>query len=104
VGRNNHGRLTVRHKGGGHKRTQRLVDFVYADKMNIPAKVETVEYDPNRSGFISLVVYRDGERRYILAPKALSVGTEIVTSEDAPVTLGNRLPIKKFQLEHLSTT
>jgi large subunit ribosomal protein L2 len=75
VGRNNRGRLTVRHKGAGHKRSQRLVDFTYSDKLNIPARVETVEYDPNRSGFISLVVYKDGERRYILAPKSLAVGT-----------------------------
>jgi large subunit ribosomal protein L2 len=96
VGRNDHGRLTVRHKGGGHKRNQRLVDFEYFDKLNVPAKVETVEYDPNRSGFISLIVYRDGERRYILAPKALKVGTEIITSENASVTVGNRLPIKKI--------
>jgi large subunit ribosomal protein L2 len=91
----NHGRITVRHKGGGHKRNQRLVDFMYVDKLNIPAKVETVEYDPNRSGFISLVLYKDGERRYILAPKGLAVGTEIITSADASLTLGNRLPLKK---------
>jgi large subunit ribosomal protein L2 len=96
VGRNNHGRITVRHKGGGHKRNQRLVDFMYVDKLNIPAKVETVEYDPNRSGFISLVLYKDGERRYILAPKGLAVGTEIITSADASLTLGNRLPLKKI--------
>lgn len=96
VGRNNHGRITVPHKGGGHKRTQRLVDFVFVDKMNIPAKVETVEYDPNRSGFISLVVYKDGERRYILAPKTLAVGSTIMTSETAPLTVGNRLPLKKI--------
>lgn len=96
VGRNNHGRLTVRHKGGGHKRTQRLVDFLYSDKLNIPAKVETVEYDPNRSGFLSLVVYKDGERRYILAPKSLKVGSTIITSPDAPLEVGNRLPISKI--------
>lgn len=96
VGRNNHGRLTVRHKGGGHKRVQRLVDFIYSDKLNIPARVETVEYDPNRSGFVSLIVYKDGERRYILAPKSLAVGSEIITSESAPVTVGNRLPIRKI--------
>ena len=96
MGRNNHGRITVRHKGGGHKRNQRLVDFMYVDKLNIPARVETVEYDPNRSGFISLVLYKDGERRYILAPKGLAVGTEIVTSETASLTLGNRLPLRKI--------
>lgn len=96
VGRNNMGRVTVRHKGAGHKRNQRMVDFVYVDKLNIPARVETVEYDPNRSGFISLVVYKDGERRYILAPKGLTVGTEIITGAEAPVAVGNRLPISKI--------
>jgi large subunit ribosomal protein L2 len=96
VGRNNLGRLTVRHKGGGHKRVQRIVDFLYTDKQDIPARVETVEYDPNRSGFLSLVVYRDGERRYILAPKGLKVGSTILTSETAPVEVGNRLPLKKI--------
>ena len=96
VGRNGHGRITVRHKGGGHKRNMRHVDFVYNDKMNIPATVETVEYDPNRSGFISLVLYKDGERRYILAPKGLTVGTKILTSADADLTVGNRLPLAKI--------
>lgn len=96
VGRNNQGRITVRHKGGGHKRNQRIVDFVYTDKIGIPAKVETVEYDPNRSGFLSLVIYKDGERRYILAPKSLTVGTTILTGENAPVEIGNRLPLKKI--------
>ena len=96
VGRNADGRITVRHKGGGHKRVQRLVDFIYNDKMNIPAKVETVEYDPNRSGFISLVLYKDGERRYILAPKGLKVGTTILTGADADLTVGNRLPLAKI--------
>jgi large subunit ribosomal protein L2 len=96
VGRNNHGRLTVRHKGGGHKRTQRIVDFKYSDKMNIPATVETIEYDPNRSGFLSLVCYRDGERRYILTPKGIKVGQTILTGENAAVEVGNRLPLKKI--------
>ncbi len=90
------GRITVRHKGGGHKRVQRIVDFKYSDKMNIPAKVETIEYDPNRSGFLSLVCYKDGERRYILAPKGIKVGQTILTSENASVTMGNRLPLKKI--------
>lgn len=96
VGRNGHGRITVRHKGGGHKRSFRHVDFVYSDKINIPAVVETVEYDPNRSGFISLVVYKDGERRYILAPKGLKVGSKIITSADADLIVGNRLPLVKI--------
>lgn len=96
VGRNSHGRITVRHKGGGHKRTNRIVDFKYSDKMNIPAKVETIEYDPNRSGFLSLVLYKDGERRYILAPKGVKVGQTILTGENAPVEVGNRLPLRKI--------
>src|SRR3989344_1041102 len=69
VGRNNRGRLTVRHKGGGHKRMFREVDFMY-DKKDIPAVVETIEYDPNRTGFIARVCYKDGGRRYVLAPKS----------------------------------
>jgi large subunit ribosomal protein L2 len=96
VGRNHNGRITVRHKGGGHKRNFRHVDFVYVDKMNIPAVVETVEYDPNRSGFISLVLYKDGERRYILAPKNLKVGSNIITSDSADLVVGNRLPLVKI--------
>jgi large subunit ribosomal protein L2 len=95
VGRNSFGRITVRHKGGGHKRRFRMVDFTY-DKVGIPARVETVEYDPHRTGFISLVVYRDGERRYILAPKGLKVGSTILTSEDAALEVGNRLPLVKI--------
>lgn len=94
VGRNSFGRITVRHKGGGHKRRFRMVDFAY-DKVGIPARVETVEYDPHRTGFISLVVYRDGERRYILAPKGLKVGSTILISEDAALEVGNRLPLVK---------
>ncbi len=95
VGRNNAGRITVRHKGGGHKRLYRLVDFKY-DKVGVPARVETVEYDPNRSGFIGLALYRDGERRYLLLPKELPVGAEIITAETAPLSPGNRLPLKKI--------
>lgn len=94
AGRNSFGRITVRHKGGGHKRRFRMVDFTY-DKVGIPARVETVEYDPHRTGFISLVVYRDGERRYVLAPKGLKVGSTILTSEDAALEVGNRLPLVK---------
>src|SRR3989338_3589926 len=77
VGRNNVGRITVRHKGGGHKRSDRLVDFTY-DKKNIPARVETIEYDPGRSAFIARVCYKDGERRYILAPLGLKKGNTLV--------------------------
>src|SRR3989344_8237286 len=93
AGRNSDGRITVRHKGGGHKRLHRLIDFTY-DKKNIPAKIETIEYDPYRSGFIALVCYADGERRYVLAPKSLKVGDTFLISENAELTAGNRLPLK----------
>lgn len=95
VGRNSDGRITVRHKGGGHKRLYRHIDFKY-DKVGIPAKIETVEYDPNRSGFISLVCYRDGERRYHLLPKSVKVGGIVVASAEAPTKAGNRLPLSKI--------
>ena len=95
VGRNNAGRITVRHKGGGHKRLYRAVDFMF-DKKDIPAKVETLEYDPNRSGFIGLVCFKDGERRYMLLPKGVKVGDEVITSENALIKPGNRLPLKKI--------
>lgn len=93
VGRNNAGRITVRHKGGGHKRLYRAVDFLY-NKKDIPARIETIEYDPNRSGFIALALYKDGERRYVLAPKSLKVGDEFVVSPEAPIKIGNRLILK----------
>ncbi len=93
VGRSNAGRLTSPHRGGGHKRLWREVDFKM-NKRDMPARVETVEYDPNRSGFIALVCYRDGERRYILTPQTLKVGDEIVTSANAPARPGNRLMLK----------
>jgi len=96
MGRNNRGRITVRHKGGGSKRLYRQIDFKYYDKKDIPAKIETIEYDPNRSGFIALVCYSDGERRYIVAPASLNVGDEIITSEKAPIKTGNRLPLSKI--------
>ena len=93
AGRNAFGRITSRHRGGGHKRLFRDVDFAY-NKKDIPARVETVEYDPNRSSFISLVVYRDGERRYVLTPKSMRPGTEFIVSETAPILPGNRAPLK----------
>ncbi|MBU1557444.1 50S ribosomal protein L2 [Patescibacteria group bacterium] len=95
VGRNSFGRITTRHKGGGHKRRFRLVDFKY-DKIDIPAKIETIEYDPYRSGFIALVCYKDGERRYVLAPKSLKVGDEMVVSETAELKTGNRTILKNI--------
>lgn len=97
VGRNNQGRITTPHKGGGHKRKYREIDFLY-NKHNIPAKIETVEYDPNRSSFIALVCYHDGERRYVIIPQKMKVGDTFIVSEDAPVTVGNRLPLEKISV------
>lgn len=94
MGRNNAGRISVRHKGGGHKRLMRDVDFGY--KKLMPARVETIEYDPNRSGFIGLLVYQDGERRYALLPKSAKVGQTIETGEKVPATPGNRMPLKNM--------
>lgn len=91
VGRNSAGRITVRHKGGGHKRLWRDVDFKYVDKLGVPYRIASVEYDPNRSGLIGLAVYRDGEKRYTLLPKSVEVGTELLTAESAPIKEGNRL-------------
>lgn len=92
-GRNNFGRITTRHQGGGHKQRYRLIDFK-RDKDGIPAKVERLEYDPNRSANIALVLYTDGERRYIVAPKGLVVGAEVVSGADAAIKLGNSLPLR----------
>lgn len=93
AGRNNTGRLTIRHQGGGHAQRYRLVDFFQIDKKGVPAKVETIEYDPYRSAFIALVCYRDGERRYVLAHKEMNVGDMIITDEKAPLEHGNRMKI-----------
>ncbi len=87
------GRITTRHKGGGVKKKYRVVDF-RRDKIDVPAKVETIEYDPNRTCFIALLLYADGERRYIIAPKGLKKGDAVIRSEKAPATLGNRLSLK----------
>lgn len=95
TGRNNVGRITVRHKGGGHKRQYREIDFMY-DKANIPAVVEQVEYDPNRSGLIALVLYRDGARRYVLMPGGVKVGDTVLVSAEADIRAGNRLPLRKI--------
>jgi large subunit ribosomal protein L2 len=95
VGRNNQGRITMRHKGGGHKRLFRDIDFLY-DKRDIPAKVKTIEYDPNRSAFIGLAVYKDGEKRYIVVPKQVKPGTSFIISEHAELLPGNRLPLKNI--------
>lgn len=95
AGRNNTGRVTVRHQGGGHKQHYRVVDFK-RNKDGIVAKVERIEYDPNRSAHIALVCYADGERRYVLAPKGLVVGQEIVSGSEAPIKAGNALPIRNI--------
>ena len=95
VGRNSDGRITMRHRGGGHKRLFRSIDFMQ-NKFNIPGKVETVEYDPNRTSFISVVCYQDGERRYCLTPDGVRVGDTIVTSETAPIRPGNRTILKRI--------
>lgn len=95
VGRNSAGRITTRHKGGGVKRLFRDIDFKY-DKKDIPAKVATIEYDPNRSGFIGLLNYADGEKRYILIPQNVAVGDTIIASEKAPLKPGNRLPLSNI--------
>ena len=93
-GRNAHGRVTSRFRGGGHKRRYRLIDFRRRDKEGVPAKVATVEYDPNRSARIALLHYLDGEKRYILAPDRLAVGTRIVCGPEAEPVVGNALPLR----------
>ena len=94
-GRNNNGRITVRHVGGGHRQHYRIVDFK-RNKDGIPAKVERLEYDPNRSANIALVLYADGERRYIIAPKGLRAGHQIQSGDDAPIKAGNTLPMRNI--------
>jgi len=94
-GRNNYGRITTRHIGGGHKQHYRLIDFK-RNKLDIPAVVERLEYDPNRSANIALVLYKDGERRYILAPKGLSVGDQIQSGVNSPIKVDNSLPMRNI--------
>lgn len=94
-GRNNQGKITMRHQGGGNKKLYRIIDFKL-NKLDVPAKVETLEYDPYRTAFIALIVYRDGERSYILADKDMKVGDEIIISENAPLKSGNRLALKNI--------
>jgi len=96
AGRNNSGRITVRHQGGGNKRSYRLVDFVAVDKLDVPAKVETIEYDPYRTAFIMKLLYRDGERRYALAPMGIKEGDTVITADSAPFTPGNRMRLKNI--------
>ena len=94
-GRNNLGHITVRHRGGAHKRQYRIVDF-RRNKDGIPAKVERLEYDPNRSANLALLCYADGERRYILAPRGVAAGTELMSGSEAPIRAGNTLPIRNI--------
>ena len=97
AGRNMRGKITVRHPGGGHKRLYREIDFK-RDKLNVPARVSTIEYDPNRSARIALLVYADGEKRYILAPLGVKVGDQIVSSQKAEIRPGNTLPLRNIPL------
>ncbi|MDR0688672.1 MAG: 50S ribosomal protein L2 [Spirochaetaceae bacterium] len=97
AGRDSNGRISVRHKGGGHKRRYRIIDFK-RDKIGVPGKVATIEYDPNRSANIALVVYADGEKRYILAPKGLAVGAKIQSGPGVPIEAGNALPLENIPL------
>ncbi len=99
-GRNNAGRMTSRHRGGGHKRKYRVVDF-RREKTDIPAKVKTIEYDPNRSARIALVSYADGEKRYIVAPVDLKVGDPVITSAAADIKPGNAMPMRNIPLGSL---
>lgn len=94
-GRNNNGRITTRHRGGGHKQHYRLVDF-RRNKDGIPATVERIEYDPNRTAHIALLKYADGERRYIIAPKGVSAGDQVVSGAEAPIKPGNSLPLRNI--------
>src|SRR4029078_12436433 len=96
-GRNNHGRVTMWHRGGGHKRTYRKVDF-NSRKLGVPATVERLEYDPNRTAFIALIKYEDGELSYILAPQRLAPGDSVIASEHDDVKPGNAVPIPKFRV------
>lgn len=96
-GRNNQGRLTMRRRGGGHKRRYRVIDFKRT-KLGVPGRVATIEYDPNRSAFIALVVYADGDKRYILAPLGLKVGAEISAGPNALIQVGNALPLANIPL------
>src|SRR6185295_15356403 len=92
-GRNNQGRITVRHQGGGHKRMYRLIDWK-RDKLGIPATVLAIEYDPNRAARIALLQYEDGEKRYMVAPANLKVGSQLVSGKEAEISLGNSLPLR----------
>ena len=95
AGRNNNGRITVRHQGGGHKQHYRMIDFL-RNKDGIPAKVEHIEYDPNRTAHIALLCYADGERRYIIAPRGIAAGAQLISGAEAPIKVGNTLPLRNI--------
>ncbi len=97
AGRNNYGKITVRHRGGGHKRKYRIIDFK-RDKVDIPAKVAAIEYDPNRTANIALLHYVDGEKRYIISPNGLKVGDTVISSAAADIKVGNTLPLKNIPI------
>ncbi len=97
AGRNNQGRITIRHRGGGHKQHYRIIDFK-RDKIDIPATVERIEYDPNRTAHIALLCYKDGERRYIISPKGLTVGTQVMSGKNAQIKPGDALPLKSIPM------
>ena len=99
-GRNNAGRITTRHRGGGHKQRYRVIDFK-RDKIGVPARVERIEYDPNRSAHIALLLFADGERRYILAPKGVKEGDEVHSGSDAPIKPGNAMPMRNIPVGSL---
>lgn len=96
-GRNNTGRITTRHRGGGHKQRYRIIDFK-RDKDNIPARVERLEYDPNRSAHIALLLYADGERRYIIAPRGVAAGATVMSGAAAPIKVGNAMPLRNVPM------
>jgi len=97
AGRNNYGKITVRHHGGGHKRQYRIIDFK-RNKLDVPATVASIEYDPNRSANIALLNYADGEKRYIIAPNGLKVGDSVISSESADIKVGNAMPLKNIPM------
>ena len=96
-GRNNNGRITVRHKGGGHKKHYRIIDFK-RDKLDIPAVVERIEYDPNRSAYIALIKYEDGDRSYIIAPSKINVGSKVLSAEQTEISPGNSMKMSNIPL------
>ena len=95
AGRNNNGHITTRHQGGGHKQHYRIIDF-RRNKIGIPAKVEHIEYDPNRTAHIALLCYADGERRYIIAPRGVTAGMQLISGSEAPIKVGNAMPLRNI--------